>query len=192
MIYYLYRTTNLINGKIYIGVHHTDNIDDGYMGSGKAIKNAIAYYGKENFKKDILESCEPVEHMYSREKEIVNEEFVSRSDTYNLMIGGWGGELSQESINKIKETMSKTFDGKGSKNTQYGTIWITDGSNNKKIKKIDIIPDGWYKGFIPPADCGDKVRNKLKGRTLIDILGKEKAEEVLKKRSLVRTGRHKK
>lgn len=35
----------------------------------------------------------------------------------------------------------------GKDNSQYGTMWITDGINNKKIKKdVDFIPDGWYKG----------------------------------------------
>ena len=45
--YYLYKITNLINNKFYIGVHETDNINDGYMGSGRAIRAAIEKYGKE-------------------------------------------------------------------------------------------------------------------------------------------------
>jgi hypothetical protein len=89
--YCLYKITNTINGKIYIGVHRTSNLDDGYMGSGKAIQAAIIKYGVEHFHKEILETFYTSEEMYEREKQIVNEEFLLRDDVYNIQRGGHGG-----------------------------------------------------------------------------------------------------
>jgi len=88
---YLYQITNHINGKIYVGVHVTDDINDGYMGSGKILNAAIQKHGIENFTKTILEFFETSNDMFQKEEEIVNEAFVQRSDTYNIKIGGKGG-----------------------------------------------------------------------------------------------------
>ena len=91
MFYYLYEIKNLINGKIYVGVHKTKNLDDGYMGSGKVICAAIAKYGIDNFTKTILEQFDNSTAMFAREKEVVTEEFLLREDVYNLRRGGTGG-----------------------------------------------------------------------------------------------------
>jgi hypothetical protein len=91
MNYIIYKTTNEINGKYYIGCHQTDNINDGYLGSGKHLRYAIKKYGIDNFKFEILYSVLSKEEMFELERNIVNEDLVKNPQTYNLKIGGSGG-----------------------------------------------------------------------------------------------------
>ena len=91
MFYYLYEIKNTVNNKIYIGVHQTKDINDGYMGSGTVVNKAYEKYGEEKFVKTILEYFNNREDMIRREIEIVNEDFLLRDDTYNLRRGGTGG-----------------------------------------------------------------------------------------------------
>lgn len=188
MHYYLYQITNKINGKIYIGVHSTSNLDDAYMGSGKSLRAAYKKYGFDNFEKNILEFFDTESDMYAREKILVTERFVDDRSTYNLNIGGYGGwhaarKTAQSS--KANSRRSKTLKGTGigNKNSQYGTMWITDGIVNKKIKKTNNIPESWKKGFTVPKGWGKNISQKLKGRSHIELFGEEKASELSRKKS---------
>jgi hypothetical protein len=204
MFYTIYKTTNTINGKFYIGKHKTKNLNDGYMGSGKLLKRAIEKYGVNAFHKEILHVFDTEAKMNAKEKELV----VINEMSYNLCEGGQGGfdfinrnglgvllheqrkrnpdlikkssdlgnqkklekaaadpdwwkEVGKKistSMKKRYETHAGSFTGKshtqqykdkmslimkdktrGERNSQYGTCWITNGNENKKIKKDELL-----------------------------------------------------
>ena len=99
----IYKTTNTLNGKIYVGQHKTQVIDDGYMGSGRLIQRALKKYGAENFLREVLEV------VLSREEANLREEFWIRelgannpTIGYNITQYAWGGQpLTEESRAKI-------------------------------------------------------------------------------------------
>lgn len=143
MFFTIYKITNVLNGKIYIGKHQTKVLDDTYYGSGKLIKAAIKKYGKENFTKEILYIFETEDEMNSKEKELITEEFASRNDTYNTGIGGEGGphfkgrthgkymseiNESEDHRNKISEGLKKYY--KENENARKG-LKRTDQFKNK-------------------------------------------------------------
>lgn len=107
MKYIVYLTTNLVNNKIYIGMHKTENpyIFDNYIGGGIYInepstyersktifQRAVKKYGPKNFKRKIIAIFDTVEEASYLEEQIVNEKFLARPDVYNMVIGGLGGD----------------------------------------------------------------------------------------------------
>jgi hypothetical protein len=94
--HFIYKTTNLLNGKYYYGMHSTDNLNDGYLGSGKRLKYSLNKYGRENHKVEYLEFLPNRKSLINREKEIVNLNEIAKEDCMNLMIGGKGGFISEE------------------------------------------------------------------------------------------------
>lgn len=113
MKYIVYKTTNLINGYIYIGVHKTEdpNKFDGYLGCGVYINKSASYekaktcfqqavkeFGPKNFKREILTIYNTPEEAYELEGLLVNEEFLARPDVYNMILGG---NINYESGKKI-------------------------------------------------------------------------------------------
>ena len=102
MFYTIYKITNLINNKFYIGKHQTNNVDDEYMGSGKLITAAIKKYGANSFRKEIL-------HIFDNEKDMNNAEknlVILSEDSYNLCPGGNGG-FGYINNNKLKNNKTQ-------------------------------------------------------------------------------------
>lgn len=222
VFYTIYKTTNKINGKIYIGKHKTVDPNDDYLGSGTVFNEAKVKYGRENFMKEVLFIFDNEAEMDAKEAELVTEEFVLEDTNYNICPGGQGGwgyvnlsgfnrtEWHKENNsfhmknmskkgNEQKKILSETNPSwkenylkklsisqkkyikehgnqslgthhteewkqkhsaimkgkaKGKNNSQFGSMWITNGNENRKIKNVDDIPEGWNKGRkIKSVNC---------------------------------------
>lgn len=93
MKHFVYETTNLINGRKYVGKHSTDlPIDeDNYLGSGRVLMKAINKYGKNNFKREILGVYDTEEEAYEAEKIIIASKSADiNAKYYNVSPGGKG------------------------------------------------------------------------------------------------------
>lgn len=130
MFFLVYKTTNKINGKCYVGSHKTENLDDGYLGSGKYLRRAISEHGPENFVRKILFKFDNPEDMYAKEAEIVNADFLMNENTYNLKIGGYGGfdhinrdeKSRREKNQKARKTTNERHKDKLSEWAKLGAI----------------------------------------------------------------------
>lgn len=84
----IYKTTCMVTGKWYIGLHSTDDLNDGYLGSGTQLWKSIKKYGKDQHQVEIIEHCTDRATLIKREAEIVNEDLLQQEACMNLMIGG--------------------------------------------------------------------------------------------------------
>lgn len=86
--HYIYKTTCLITNRYYIGMHSTENLEDGYIGSGKKLWYSIKKYGRENHKCEILEFLPSRKELALRENQIINKELLINELCLNLKVGG--------------------------------------------------------------------------------------------------------
>jgi group I intron endonuclease len=101
----IYKTTNLINGKQYIGRDSHNNPN--YLGSGTLLKNAIKRYGKENFKKEIIEECTSFQHLIKREEYWLNYYNAGNNPLfYNLHNDSYGVQQTPDIRKKISESVT--------------------------------------------------------------------------------------
>lgn len=149
MKYIVYKTINLVNEKIYIGVHKIkNNLDDNYIGCGvyktqersymikqTAFQKAVAKYGPENFIRTTLKKFPTAKKAYEYEAELVTLEFCKLTTNYNMKPGGRGGfnfvdkHHTEESKRKIKD--NSAF--KGKKRPQ------SFSDNMSKIQKGKVV-----------------------------------------------------
>jgi hypothetical protein len=107
--HFIYKTTDTRNGNFYIGMHSTENLKDGYVGSGTRLKHLIYKYGKEIFNMEILEFLPNRESLKERETEIVNSDLLLEEKCMNLKPGGYGGFNNKEHMMKVSKAGNKEF-----------------------------------------------------------------------------------
>lgn len=200
--YIVYKTTNIINNKEYIGIHVTNILHDSYLGSGIYLKKAIKKYGRENFKREILYIYDNEVDMMNMERNLVNEEYVNRKDTYNTELGGLyhseetkrkigsgnkGKIRTLEQKEKISEAtkLAMTFEVKEkiSKGKKLSNYTISE-ETRKKLSMANSGENNPFYGKTHNEETRKKMsensfHSKMKGDNH-PLSGKEKTEEHLK------------
>lgn len=190
-MYCIYKITNLINGKTYIGQHKYKKLNDNYMGSGKILKQAQAKYGIENFKKDILVfDIVRRDFINLLEKEYIKFYRSIGQAEYNITDGGEGGNggkkgqvpwnkgkhHSEETRRKLSEVRKGKHFGSHSEETK------------KKISESLKGHDDWNKGKHHSNETKKKISDAMKGRVPPNK-GKHHSEEARRKMSKACKGR---
>jgi len=196
--HFVYKTTNLINNKIYIGAHSTNTIDDNYLGSGKLLQHAIIKYGKTNFNREVLFYFSTPEEMFEKEKELVTEEFISSVTVYNIVTGGFGGlnkgalglrhltnvdtgEVIAVSMSKTTQLLSEGWIFKGVTPSNKGKIYVY--KDNRRIAVLatelpEYIQNGWARGY-PKSPTYGKIWIYSKTEDRYSLCDKDELSEYI-------------
>lgn len=186
MYYYVYKTTNIINGKFYIGVHkHKSPHDKAYIGSGITLKHAIQKYGIENFHNEVIAYHETHEDAYKHEAQIVTDELVNADDCYNMIRGGKGGGLtkpflSEEQLALMRRPKSESTKKKISE-TLMGKCYITEDGLRRISEKS--------KGNQYAKGNSHKLSDKTKANMSKARMGIQYSEVTLQRMSENRKGK---
>lgn len=160
-IHYLYKTTCNVTERYYIGMHSTNDLEDGYMGSGRRLRASIRKYGEENHTKEILEFFETRELLIEAEENAITPDMVGDPNCMNLMGGGTGGFISDENQKKRSIAGNDAFKKK-----------MEDDEFRDVFKKK--ISDGVKNSY----------KNGRKGKNYFSWKGKKMSEETKKKMSI--------
>jgi group I intron endonuclease len=139
MYYIIYKTVNKINGKFYIGKHQTNDLNDGYMGSGINLKRAIKKYGIENFSREVLYIYDNSVDIENKECELITEEMCSSTECYNIALGGQGGNLGSEVNQKLGKIMSLVLTGKPKSNSHREALRVSHLDYRPTQERIERI-----------------------------------------------------
>lgn len=184
-MYCIYKITNLINGKTYIGQHKYKELDDYYMGSGKHLINAQKKYGIKNFKKEILIfNVAKKEHIDLLEKTFIasEREKVGVENCYNITDGGGGGSgpMSEEHKMKISKANKGKHQQPRSEETRKKMSKAQKGKHHSEAAKKKMSEA--HKGKSISEEARKKLSKAHKGKSL--------SEEARKNMSKAQKGKH--
>jgi hypothetical protein len=183
---YIYKTTNLINSKIYIGQHRAIKFNKNYYGSGKILHKALQKYGTENFKVEMICEAFSIDHLNLLEIYFIAQyrNLHGRNKLYNITDGGGGGNGGK----------GPGLKGKRNGMYDYYTKWVkkygieeADRRNLKRSEKISKNLKG-----KPGTNTGLKRSQETKDKLRKLFLGKKLTltEEQRKNRSEKRKGKN--
>lgn len=190
---YIYETTNLINGKKYIGQHIANEFDPDYKGSGKYLWRAINKYGWNNFSVRMLCHCFSQEELDAEEIDyIAHCNAVESPDYYNLQAGGQSGNISGSKLSdETKLKMSQNRKGRftGNLNHMYGKH-LSDETKNKISMKLKGKLSGKNNPMYGKHWSEDRKADKSAQMTgeLNPFYGKKHSEDTKRKLSESRMG----
>lgn len=133
MRFIVYKTTNLINKKFYLGAHDTQS-QPNYIGSGFTLKHAIEKYGRNNFVRETLAEFDTAEEMYEYEAWLINKVMVNRPDCYNMIIGGRGGPRGKRKERTIEHRVKLSDSLRGREVWNAGKTGIQSHSLETRLK----------------------------------------------------------
>lgn len=163
MHYTIYKITNKINGKIYIGKHQTNDLNDDYMGSGKRLASAIKKHGIDNFEKEILFDFDNEEEMNAKESELVTEDFVKKDTNYNLCPGGQGGwgYINSQGLN-LRTGMIHSQESREKMGHLGNTFRKGIKTSDETKKKLSVVMSEKLKGKPKSSEHRKKISQSLK------------------------------
>ena len=186
---YIYLITNNINGKIYVGKHSTDNLNDGYMGSGKILKLAYNKHGVEHFTKKILAFADTEEKLNWFERFYIKKYHCrDKSIGYNLTDGG-DGILGHYHSEETKKKIGESHKGRTSPNKCKPMSEV----QKRKIGESHKGKPSPNKGKHHSEETKKKISNSNKGKTIGRTVwnkGLHHSEETKKKISESNKGNH--
>lgn len=177
--YLIYKVTNKINGKIYIGQTHFRN--DKYLGSGKIITAAIEKHGRDNFVKEYIDVASCQEDLDEKEKYWIKElNAQDKNIGYNIADGGWNDFTMNE---EIKEKISNTLKGKfvGENAFRHG-IKLSDehkAAISKALKGRKKTTA--FKKHLSKINKGKKHSKEAKIKMSVSATGRVKSKETIEK-----------